>query len=84
MEMGYRITTALHQTHSFLKYRMMKITRSAPMIGKIRSTMSCVQKFVSTSVPSKVYEMPYASRRVTNRSGGRLKIDDIVKYAASE
>ena len=43
--------------------------------------VSCVQKFVSTSVPSRVYEIPYISCSVANSRGGRLKMDDIVKYA---
>ena len=48
---------------------------------KIKSIIICVQKFVRTSVPSNVYDILYMLRNVTNRSGGRLKTDDIVKYA---
>ena len=38
-----------------------------------------VQKFTNTSVPSRVYEMPYMSRKVTNKSAGRLNTEDIAR-----
>ena len=47
---------------------------------KIRSIKSCVLKFIRTRVPSNVYEMPYVSRKVTKRSGGRVKIEAITTF----
>ena len=47
---------------------------------KIRSIDNWVKKFISTSVPRRVQDMPYISWNVTNRMGGRLKIVDMVRY----
>ena len=47
----------------------------------IRSTVSWVQKLISTSVPRSVYETSYISWNVTKRRGGSAKADAIVTYA---
>lgn len=48
---------------------------------KTISMVNWVQKLISTSVPSSVYDKPYICRNVTNSTGGRLKMVDMVKYA---
>ena len=44
----------------------------------IRSTVSWVQKLISTSVPRRVYETPYISWKVTKSNGGKSNADAIV------
>ena len=39
-----------------------------------------MQKLISTRVPRSVQDIPYFSLKVTKRTGGRLKIEDMVKY----
>jgi hypothetical protein len=39
----------------------------------IKSIKSCVEKQTTANKPKSVYEMPYTSRKVTNKSGDILE-----------
>jgi hypothetical protein len=48
---------------------------------KIKSTINCVTKLISTNSPSKEYEIPYRERNVRNNTGERFPTADIVTFA---
>jgi hypothetical protein len=47
---------------------------------KIRSIVSCVTKFISTSKPRSEYDMPYSERNVRNSTGERFPTTDIEMF----
>ena len=52
---------------------------------KIRSTVSCVQKFINIRKPKREYDMPYKERNVIKSRGGKFPATDVemldVKHA---